>query len=181
MLIDALVSFIPPQAGPVSLVGAAGLSVPSNIIDALGLGVGQAPNVIIGNATLFGTDLGEGDDKPVIQSLVGTSFATASAATLNCAFQAAPDTGSGGAFQPGAWQTLMETGQITAAQLTAGTRFGKFDWPPSFPDNLQPRYFRLLYTVLTGTTFTAGTVASAIVTMARWDASNRFASSNYRV
>ena len=59
MLIDSLVSFLTPGF-PLSVVGAAGVAIPSNVIDLLGLGVGTTPPSIIGNRTLFGMDPGIG-------------------------------------------------------------------------------------------------------------------------
>lgn len=181
MLIDALLSFVPPGSA-LSLVAAAGANIPStNTIDLLGQGVGTAPANIIGNAATFGSDMGIGAEKPLIEVIIGTAATTGSAATLNVAFQAAPDSGSAGAFQPGTWQTLVETGPMTAAQLTAGQIVARFDYPPAFPANLQPRYLRLLFQTASGTTFTAGTISAGIVTMARDDQSNKFAAANYRV
>lgn len=181
MLIDALLAFIPPGTNQ-SMVAGAGISIPSvGLIDLLGQGVGTAPANIIGNATVFGSDQGIGGEKPLVQAVVGTAFVTATAATLNVAFQAAPDTGVGGGYQPGAWQTLVETGPLTAAQLTAGQILARFDFPPAFPANLSPRYLRLLFQVPAATDFTAGTIASAIITMARDDLANKFAAGNFTV
>jgi hypothetical protein len=182
MRIDTLTSPLPPGSAAVSMVAAAGAAVQvGQIIDLLGLGVGMAPTSIIGNAALFGTDLGIGMLKGQLESIVGTAFTTSSACTLNLQMQAAPDTGSGGSYQPGTWQTLVETGQLTAAQLTAGTIFGRFDFPPVFPSTLRPRFIRLVGQTLAAATFTAGTIALSILTLTRDDQANKQATRNYVV
>lgn len=181
MLIDSQVSFIPPGSS-LSLVTGPGGTVPStNTIDLLGQGVGTAPANIIGNATVFGTDMGIGGVRPQLEVLIGTAFTTSDAATLNVAFQAAVDTGAGGGYQPGTWETLVETSFIAVAELTAGQILARFDFPPSFPANLSPRYLRLLFEVGTGTEFTAGTISAAIVTMVRDDQANKYAAKNFTV
>src|SRR4051812_9184543 len=144
MRVDALLSFVPIGA-PLSLVGGAGVAIPSNVIDLLGAGVGVAPPSIIGNASLFGTDMGIGQFRPEINAIIGTALATANAATLNTALQAAADTGSAGGYLPGAYQTLVETGPLTAAQLAANTVFARFPFLPVFPATLRPRFLRLLF------------------------------------
>lgn len=169
MLLDSQLNFV-PIGGNLSLVAGAGVAIPStNTIDLLGLGVGQAPNRIIGTAALFGEDSGLGAVKPQVECSIGTAVVAVAASTLNVAFQAAPDTGAAGGYLPGTWQTLVETGPLTAAQLTANAIFARFDWPPVFPITLRPRFLRLLFSPSTGGSFSAGTVAFAIVTMVRDD------------
>ena len=112
--------------------------------------------------------------------MVGTACATASGATLNVQFQAAVDQGVGGNYQPGTWITLVETGPIAVANLTANQILARFDYPPAFPAGTLPRYLRLNFQTATGT-FTAGTISSAIVTMVRDDSANRFSARNYSV
>lgn len=187
MLLDALISFV-PVGGNLSLVGGAGISIPSLLVyDILGLGVGVGPNTatnpgsIIGNASVFGSDVGIGAIKPQVEAVIGTALTTGNAATLNVAFQGAQDTGSAGGFLPGAWQTFVETGPITAAQGTAGQVVARFDFPPAFPPGFNPRFLRLLFQVPAATNFTAGTISSAIVSMVRDDQSNRFAAANFQV
>lgn len=182
MLIDNLVSFVPVGSN-LSLVAGAGINVASGIVDILGLGVGQNPanSLIIGNRTIFGSDVGIGGKRPQIQVNIGTAFTTANGNTLNVAYQAAPDQGSAGSFQPGTWQTLEETGPLTAAQLTAAQIVARFDFVPNFPANLNARYLRLLFQVLPAGSFTAGTISSAIVTLTRDDEANKFAARNYVV
>lgn len=182
MLIDSLVSFSPIGSN-LSLVAGVGISVASNVLDLLGAGVGVAPPNIIGNATLFGEESGLGAIKPQVQVNVGVApVANTGTPTLNIAFQAAPDTAV--TFLPGTWQTLVETGPLTVAQLAAAVAkypVARFDWPPAFPPGLQPRYLRLLYQIPAGTNFSAGTIASAIVTMVRDDLAQRYAANNFTV
>lgn len=179
MITDNLLSFAGIGVA-VSMVGAAGVNIASpNTIDILGSGVGTAPANIIGNRTLFGEDSGIGGERPQIQFSVGTAFTTATSATLNIAFQTAPDTGIGGGYQPGTWQTLNETGPMTAAQLTAGA-IAQLDWPPEFPANAQNRFIRLLFQVPSGTDFTAGTILMT-TTMVTDRQANKYAPRNYNV
>ncbi len=177
MLIDSLVSFLPIGSN-LSIVAATGVDTPSNVIDLLGAGVGVAPPNIIGQATVFGTDLGVGGKRPEINVVVGTAFQTSNSATLNVALQAAIDDGT---YNPGTWNTIVETGEIAAASLTAGQIIARFPFLPAFPDNLNPRFVRLLFQVPASTAFTAGTIASATVTMVRDDYAAKFASRNFAV
>jgi hypothetical protein len=183
MFIDALLSFVPVGA-PLSLVAGAGVDVPStNVIDLLGLGVGVTPdqgNVIIGNPTVFGAPdaMGVGGLRPELLVNVGTAFATGTAATLNVALQGAADDGTG---NPSTWQTFEETGELTAAQLTANQTIMRLPWVPPFPANLRPRFLRLLFQVPAATLFTAGTIANAVVVPCRDDQFNKYAAKNYSV
>jgi hypothetical protein len=180
MIHDVTLDFVQIGA-PLSLVGGAGVGIPSNVIDILGSGQGTAPQNIIGTRTLFGADMGIGSHRAQVDCATGTAFTTANAATLNVQFQAAADLGVGGGYLPGAWQTLMETGPLTAAQLAAATVIARFDFPPAFPLSLVPRYLRLLFSPLAATNFTAGTIAFAIVTRVRDDQSNKQAAKGYVV
>jgi hypothetical protein len=180
---DALLAFV-PIGSPLSLVGGAGVAIPSpNIIDMLGLGVGVAPSSasIIGNATLFGTDMGVGGQRPELNVAIGTALTTSTSATLNVALQAAADQGAAGNYQPSTWNTLVETGYMAVGNLTAGAIVARFPWLPAFPANLRPRYLRLLFSPLAATSFTAGTIASALVTTVRDDMAQKFAAKNYTV
>lgn len=186
MITDALLNFV-PIGGNLSLVAGAGVDVPSNVIDLLGLGVGVAPSSnggnIIGNVTTFGAPdaMGVGGFRPELVVNVGTAFVTANAATLNVALQGAPDTGAGGGYLPGTYQTIAETGELTAAQLTAFQTIMRLPWLPPFPANLRPRYLRLLFQVPAAVNFTAGTIANALVTPLRDDQFNAYAAKNYSV
>lgn len=171
MITDALLNFVQT---PLSITNAV---VRSSIVDILGQGVGTAPQNIIGKRTLFGSDTGIGGLRPQLEVLLGTAFAGGT--SINVAFQAAADLGVGGNYQPDTWNTLVETGAIALARLTAAQVLARFDWPPAFPANLNPRYLSLLFTPVG--VFTAGTIAFAPVTMVRDDQANKFATSNFTV
>jgi hypothetical protein len=182
MITDRLLAFVPIGA-PLSMVAGAGVSVPSGVIDLLGIGVGVAPTSIIGTPATFGAPdaMGVGGLRPELVVAVGTAFVTATAATLNLALQGAPDTGVGGGFLPGTWQTLEETGPLTAAQLTANTVIMRLPWVPPFPFNERPRYLRLLGQMPAATDFTAGTIGYAVVSTVRDDLFNLQAAGNFVV
>lgn len=181
MILDSQLSFVPVNSN-LSLVGGAGVDIPStNILDLLGQGVGTEPQNIIGNAATFGADVGIGGIRPQLEVIIGDALTTGTGATLNIAFQAAEDLGAAGAYLPDTWHTLVETGEIAVADLAADAIAARFDFPPAFPSDLRPRYLRLLFQVSDGDTMTAGTVASAIVTMVRDDQANKQAAKNYAV
>lgn len=177
MILDASLSFVPIGA-PQSLAQVVGDYPSTNIIDLLGQGAGTAPANIIGNATTFGMDAGIGQIRPEINVVVGTAFTTGGGGTLNVKLQAAADTAV--TYLPGAYVTLGETGAIAVANLTAGQVIARFPFLPAFPPGLNPRYLRLLFSIATAT-ITAGTIASALVTMVRDDQANRYAAANFKV
>lgn len=179
MRLDASIAFV-PVGGALSLVAGAGVAVQSNVIDLMGVGVGVAPPNIIGNATVWGTDFGIGMDKIQLLVSVGTAFTTGTAATLNVQLQGAPDAGTP-TYQPGTWQTFVETGTLTAAQLAANTIIARFDWPPAVPVSARPRFMRLNFVVPSATDFTAGTIQFALPTPARDDYAIKYQNSNYAV
>lgn len=184
---DALLAFV-PIGGNLSLVAAAGVDVPStNVIDLLGLGVGVvAPNTtsgnpIIGNTTVFGQAdaQGVGGIRPELNVTIGTALvADTGTPTLNVQLQAAADDGTG---NPSTYQTIGESGTITVAQGTANTLVARLPWLPPFPENLRPRFLRLNFEIPAGTNFSAGTIASALVTTVRDDWFQRQAAKNYTV
>jgi len=178
MLRDALLSFVGPT--PLSLVLGLGVGAATDPYDVLGVGPGNAPPGIIGNATLFGSDLGVGAFKNELVVIVGTAFTTSDSATLRVQFQAAPDAGTP-TYQPGTWVTLEQTADMTAAQLVANTYVARFSWPPVFPMTLRPRFYRLNFFVAAATQFTAGTISNAFITTVRDDYSMAQASRNYTV
>lgn len=185
MIVDALVSFVPIGA-PLSLVAGAGQPIASGILDLLGQGVGTAPNNIIGNASVFGEDAGVGGRRPELNITIGTALNGAAGTTLKAALQAAVDQGSGGNYQPGAWQDIASQDGITLTQGAAGVVIARFPFLPTIPANLRPRYLRLLFSPqLNGSTpagaFTAGTISSALVTMVRDDLAQKNAARNYAV
>lgn len=185
MLIDALLSFVPLGA-PLSLVGAANQTFRSGVIDLLGNGVGQAPTSIIGNATVFGEDPGVGGLRPELMISVGTAFTGAAGQLLKIALQAAADQGAGGAYQPGTWTDVVSQDDIALANLTANAIPFRSPWIPSMPPGLRPRYLSLLFSPMTATalpsgSFTAGTIASALVTTVRDDYGVKYQARNFAV
>ncbi len=180
MITDSQLAFVPIGV-PLSCVAAAGVSVPSNVIDLLGQGVGTAPANIIGTATVFGEDLGIGQIRPLIEAFVGTAFATSNSASLNVALQGAVDPGAAGNYTPSSYTTYQETGPIAVANLTAGAIAARLDWAAAFPAGTKPRFMRLLFQVPANTNFTTGTISAAIVTMTRDDIQNKYAAKNFTV
>lgn len=179
MRLDSTLNLVPTTA-PLSCVGATGATFASSVIDLLGSGVGTAPANIIGNATLFGEGIGVGGGvAPKLQCSVGTAFVTGGSATLTVQFQASADTAV--TYQPASWTTILQSPAYTAAQLTANKIIARFDWPPDFPDNLEPRYLRLLFATPSGQQFSAGTISFAGLTYVRDDQANKFAASNFVV
>lgn len=181
MRLDSSLAFV-PYGAPLSLIAASGVAVPSNVIDLLGSGVGTPPANIIGNATVFGEDIGVGGGHPVpmLDVVVGTAFTTGNAATLIVQLQASADTGAPG-YTPLSWKTVSQSGEYAASDLTAGKVISRLDFTPTFPDNLNPRFYRLNFVVKAATAFTAGTIAFAIPVYLRDDQANKNAANNYKV
>lgn len=185
MLIDALLSFV-PIGGNLSLVAGAGVPVVSNVIDLLGVGVGQAPPSIIGNASVFGEDPGVGGLRPELAIGIGTAVVAVTGSLLKVALQGAPDPGAASNYTPaaGAWQDIVSQDNIAAANLTAGAMPARFPWLPSMPPGLRPRFLRLWFggsiagNFATGQ-FSAGTIAFALVTTGRDDYAIKYAAKNY--
>ncbi len=184
MLDDALVTFMPFGTAPLNLANlAAGAVVPAPVIfDTLGLGVGQAPQGIIGlPGSVFGQDSGVNMRKMFIQAIVGVAFTTATAATLSMQFLGAVDTGAAGNYQPGAFQVFDAVDLIPAASLGAGQPI-RMDWPVAAPGAPKPRFFKVQFVVAPAATgiFTAGTIADITVTPGRADISSlKQANSNF--
>ena len=181
MITDSQLAFIPIGA-PLSCVAAAGVSIASQVLDSLGQGVGTAPINIIGAVSTWGTDFGVGGRRrPELEVAIGTTFVTANAATLNAALQAAPDPGAAGNYTPVSWTTIWETGAMTAANLISGRTILRGPILPAFPENLRPRFLRILFQVPAATNFTAGSIAFALMTWVRDDLAFKFAARNYAV
>jgi hypothetical protein len=178
MILDSQLSFV-PIGGNLAVAGAA---VPStNVIDLIGQGVGVAPGNVFGTPTVFGAPdaMGVGGPRPELNVTLGSSN-WASGTSLNVALQGAIDTGAGGGYLPGTWNTFAETGAILTANLLANTVIARFPWLPPFPANLRPRFLRLLFTPA-GTFSPAGIIASALVTLVRDDQFNKYAAKNFAV
>lgn len=129
----------------------------TNPIDLAGLGSGTTISNIIGNASVWGQDIGIGNGvyQPAILVTVGTAFAGGT--SLNVQFQGAVDNGSG---SPGTWNTYAESGAIVTASLTANRTIFRINVAAVQPDNGPlPRFLRLNYVVVG--TYTAGTIAYA--------------------
>ena len=182
MITDAQLALI-PVAAPLSIVAAAGVSVASNTLDLMGVGVGLPPPNIIGAVSTWGADFGVGGRRrPELEIAVGTAFATANFATLNLALQAAADPGAAGNWTPTTWNTIFESGAIAAANLTSGQTILRGPIQPVFPKTLRPRFLRLLAQIPSATNFTAGTLAFALWTWVRDDVASEFnAARNYVV
>jgi len=193
MISDALVSFIPIGA-PLSLVGGAGVTFRSGVIDLLGegIGVGQSTGndiIGVGRAT-FGTDMGVGGRlRPEINVVVGVGLTGSVGQQLKVALQGAPDTGTP-LFQPGTWTDIDSQDGINLANIAGGATAGSviFRTPfiPTMPASLMPRFLSLLFSPMTVTalpsgSFTAGTILSATVTWIRDDQANKFANKNFSV
>lgn len=142
-----------------------------NVIDFMGVGVGNAPPNYFGvQNAVFGQDIGIGDGEspPNIVCIVGTAFAGGT--SLQVQLQESVDSGATGspAYSPNAWKTIAETDALTTAQLTAGQKIAEFTIPPRAPGQAFPRFFQLNY-VIVGT-MTAGTIAFAGIATGRDDA-----------
>lgn len=181
MIFDSKLTFIPMQT-PLSLVGAIGATFQSQIIDVLGMGAGVAPPAIIGNQlnALFGQDSGIAQQPMLINMPITTSFASANGCGLNVEFQGAPDTGSAGGYQPGAWTTFRETGTMLLATLLAGEVI-RLTWPEAWPASNLPRFLRLSFVPTATENFTDGVIGSALVVTGRDDWSIKYAKKNYSV
>lgn len=155
-----------------SLIAASPGVASTGIIDFAGVGVGNAPTNTFGTATVFGEDIGIGDgvSPPNLTCIVGTAFTAAGGGTLNVQLQESVDSGAAGtpAYSPNAWTTIVETGALAAAVLTAGTKIAEFTIPPRAPGQALPRFFRLNYAIAAGS-FTAGTIAFAGIATGRDD------------
>lgn len=187
-LTDALLNFV-PIGGNLSLVSGAGVPVYSNVIDLLGVGIGQAPPGIIGNVTTFGEDPGVGGLRPDLFIGIGTAVvASVANSLLKIALQGAADPGAAGNYTPAAsaWQDIVSQDNIAPANLTAGAVPFRCPWIPAMPPNLRPRFLRLgFFSSVSGNfntgVFSAGTIAFALVTTVRDDQANKFAAKNFTV
>lgn len=141
-------------------------------IDLMGVGVGQAPPNYFGvQDAVFGQDIGIGDgmSPPVLVVVVGTGFTTATGATLRVQFQESVDSGAP-SYTPSAWKTVLQTDDLPASALTAGTKIAEMTIPPRYPNAAMPRFLRLNYLLnVAGSSFTAGTIAFAGINTGRDD------------
>jgi len=124
-------------------------------------GAAYTTNAIIGNATVFGEDLGfgRGLGTPSVEVFSGAG-APAAATSLQISFDGAPDAGTG--FTTGlVWVPYIQTGAIPLASILASNRLAVFDWPSRQIKKAMPRFVSLNYTVA-GANFTGLTVTSYI-------------------
>jgi hypothetical protein len=118
-------------------------------------------NAIIGNASVFGEDLGlgRGIGTPMIEVFSGSGTPGA-ATSLQIAAVGAPDAGSGNTsgltFTP-----YIETGAIPLASILASSRLASFALPRRQVGQALPRFIAIDYTVV-GTNFTGLTVNAFI-------------------
>jgi len=175
---DALLNLVSTQS-PLSLIGLA--SARSAIQDFLGQGAGTAPQNIIGNVTLFG----QPDAMGIPQNRLEFNIATGAAAfvgvgvSMNVQLQYAADLGTP-TYQPDTWVTVAETGAIAVGNLLANTQIFKVPLLPPPPGLNRPRFFSLNF-VMTGGTFTTGSIAYALMTPSRDDLVQKFAAANFTV
>lgn len=118
-------------------------------------------NAVIGNATVFGEDLGFGRGVGTPQIEVFSGSGTPAAATsLAISFEGAPDAGTGNTSGV-TYTPYISTGAIPLASILASNRLAVFDWPSRQIKKAMPRFVSLNYTVA-GSNFTGLTVTSYI-------------------
>lgn len=118
-------------------------------------------NSIIGNATVFGEDLGlgRGVGTPQIEVFSGTGTPI-TATSLQIAAQGAPDAGTGNTSGL-TYVTYQETGAIPIASILASSRLAAFDFPRRQVGSALPRFIALDYIVV-GSNFSGLTVNAYI-------------------
>ena len=73
-------------------------------------------------------------------------------------------------YTPSAWKTVLQTDDLPASALTAGTKIAEMTIPPRYPNAAMPRFLRLNYLLnVAGSSFTAGTIAFAGINTGRDD------------
>lgn len=120
-----------------------------------------ATNGIIGNATVFGEDLGLGRGKgtPVVEVFTG-SGTPAAATSLTVQIQGAPDAGTGNTSGV-TYVAYAATGAIPLASILASNRLATLDLPRRQALAALPRFIALNY-VVAGADFTGLTLTSYI-------------------
>jgi len=130
----------------------------TNIFDVTGAGVGNAPAMIGagGLNTAMGYDVGGaiGNAQPTILfTVVSTTTVTG---VLAVSIKAAPDSGS---YTEGTYTTIFTSGGLTGAtQLAAGKQY-LFPVPIITPGEALPRFYKLTYTVVSGSISIVGSAA----------------------
>jgi hypothetical protein len=118
-------------------------------------------NSIIGNATVFGEDLGGGRGMGTPDIVVFTGSGTPITATsLQIAAQGAPDAGTGNTSGV-TYVTYQETRAIPIASILASIRLAEFDLPKREQGQAMPRFIALNY-IVGGSNFSGLTLTSYI-------------------
>jgi len=127
---------------------------------AVASGVYTTPG-IIGNATVFGEDLGLGRGKGTPQIEVFSGTGTPAAATsLDIQLQGAVDPGTGNTSGC-TYVAYIGTEAIPLASILASSRLARFDFPQRRVGAALPRFIALNYVVV-GSAFTGLTLTSYI-------------------
>lgn len=130
---------------------------------------GAAGNNVIGNASVFGEDLGLGRGLGSPKIVVSSGSGTPGAATsLVIGVQGAVDPGASGAVSGLTWVPYIQTRAIPLASILASSRLASIAWPKREIQQALPRFISLFYTVA-GSNFTGLTV-NADVTLGPDDA-----------
>lgn len=118
-------------------------------------------NDIIGNASVFGEDLGLGRGKgtPAIEVFSGAGT-PAAATSLEISFEGAPDAGTGNTSGV-TYVPYVQSGPILLASILASNRLWYVDWPMRQVRAALPRFVSLNYTVA-GSNFTGLTLTAYI-------------------
>lgn len=119
-----------------------------------------AAPLTIGNASVFGEDLGVGPHRLEFLAAIGAAFTVGT--SLNIAIQGAVDAASGtypANLSGLTWQTYGETGAVPVASLTVNGIIRLPDWPHRQIADALPRFISLLFTPVG--TFSTGTIAFA--------------------
>jgi hypothetical protein len=118
-------------------------------------------NATIGNATVFGEDLGLGRGVGTPQIEVFSGAGTPAVATsLDIQLQGAPDAGTGNTSGV-TYVAYIGTEAIPLASILASSRLARFDFPQRRVGAAMPRFIALNYVVV-GSNFTGLTVTSYI-------------------
>jgi hypothetical protein len=170
MILDNNLAFVSSSAPQSITVSAAS----TNTVDLTGFGYGTTPNLNFGLGSVYGADMGIGDGvaMPKVVVDVGTSFATSTNATLTIQLQGGQDNGSNAVTN---WITYAEIPGLTPTNLTAASNNFSLDLPKVPYSDPFPRFWRLYFSVATGT-FTAGTIYYAGIAIQRDDS---YATSQY--
>ena len=118
-------------------------------------------NAIIGNATVFGEDLGlgRGVGTPTIEVFSGAGTPI-TATSLDIQLQGAVDPGTGNTSGC-TYVAYIGTEAIPLASILASNKIATFDWPRREITQALPRFVSLNYTVV-GSNFTGLTLTSYI-------------------